>query len=493
MECASEFQELANHNSFVQELVDDCYDVDFIGGYFVIYGVPYLDKDGKLQHGDLASPVDLAGNAIEAPSSHQFWFRGCRPHDNTGRELRLSPRPHNVTITKDFITDHSFSLKLLNSSGQKRNYLSFEEKVRTYLDVITSPAMDAYPEATPLRNIERKAAEQGSPLRFPDTLSSRYHINDLSSLLRGKTVAIIGLGGTGSYILDMIARTHLEKITLFDDDKVHVHTIFRMPGFVPKAIGKNKVDVLAQQYGQWHTAIVPVSERINSNNIEQLREFDFVFVSVDDGPSRLSIVSWLMENAIPFVDCGMGLNRLTGGLNGVVRITGVDRSAVERTVNTCYLPTEKQPEDEYRKHAQIAEFNALNACLAVIRFKQHFNLYDRLEDSAWYTFKSASFDLDKEQTKMMYRYLAVERIPDELATDVVYHNEDFEIAALLCACGCGHRITLLVPDSHQISSENGLVTIKPSIAVCDADCKSHYYITAGKWSGCKRSQVHKRT
>jgi hypothetical protein len=81
---------------------------------------------------------------------------------------------------------------------------------------------------------------------------------------------------------------------------------------------------------------------------------------------------------------------------------------------------------------------------------------------------------------MMYRYLAVERIPDELATGVVYHNEDFEIAALLCACGCGHRITLLVPDSHQISSENGLVTIKPSIAVCDADCKSHYYITAGK-------------
>jgi len=81
---------------------------------------------------------------------------------------------------------------------------------------------------------------------------------------------------------------------------------------------------------------------------------------------------------------------------------------------------------------------------------------------------------------MMYRYLAVERIPDELATGVVYHNEDFEIAALLCACGCGHRITLLVPDSHQILSESGLVTIKPSIAVCDADCKSHYYIVAGK-------------
>lgn len=81
---------------------------------------------------------------------------------------------------------------------------------------------------------------------------------------------------------------------------------------------------------------------------------------------------------------------------------------------------------------------------------------------------------------MIYRYLAVERIPDQLAIGIVYHNEDFELAALLCACGCGHRVTLLVPDSHQLFSENGVVTIRPSIAVCDGYCKSHYYITAGQ-------------
>jgi hypothetical protein len=395
MECASEFQELANHNPFVQELEDDCYDADFIGGYFVIYGLPYLDQDGNLQYGDWASPVDLVDRVIDAPSSHQAWFRGGRPHDETGRELRLGISEAKVTVVEGFVTDYSFSFKLLES-GQKRNYLSFEEKVRTYLDAITSPAMAAYPEATPLRDIERKAAEQRSPLRFPDTLSSRYHINDVSSLLRGKTVAIIGLGGTGSYVLDMIARTHLEKIALFDDDKVHVHTIFRIPGFIPRAIGERKVEALARQYGQWHTGIVPIPERITPENIERLRKFDFVFVSVDDGPSRLYVLEWLTENGIPFVDCGMGLNRLPGGLNGVVRITGVDRPAFERTVHTRYLPTEKRQEDEYHKQAQIAEFNALNACLAVIRFKQHFKLYDRLEDSAWYIFESATFDLDTE-------------------------------------------------------------------------------------------------
>jgi hypothetical protein len=81
---------------------------------------------------------------------------------------------------------------------------------------------------------------------------------------------------------------------------------------------------------------------------------------------------------------------------------------------------------------------------------------------------------------MKYAYQAVERIPKPLREGVVYHSEEFEVGALLCACGCGHRVSLLVPDSHQITSEGGWATVTPSISVCDADCKSHYIITAGR-------------
>jgi hypothetical protein len=79
-----------------------------------------------------------------------------------------------------------------------------------------------------------------------------------------------------------------------------------------------------------------------------------------------------------------------------------------------------------------------------------------------------------------FKYQAVERIPKKLIANVVYHSEEFELGALLCACGCGHRVTLLVPDSHQVTSEGGMATVRPSIAVCDAPCKSHYFITAGR-------------
>lgn len=394
MECDSEFRELASHNPFIQELEDGGYHVDFVNGYVVIYGLPYLDAAGGLEHGDWASPVDLDGWRIDPPSNHQAWFRGCRPHDQTGRALRLGFAEATVEVAEGFICNLSFSFKLLEA-GQARAYRSFEEKVLTYLDAIVAPAMAAFPEASPLRGIEVMAARQNSPLRIPDTLSAKYHMNDMSSRLRGKKVAIIGLGGTGSYILDFVARTHLEKIGLFDDDKVHVHTIFRIPGFIARAIGRLKVDVLTEHYGQWHGAIDPIAERVSASNLERLREYDFVFVAIDDGPSRIVITDWLSSNTIPFVDCGMGLNRSLVGLNGVVRITGVDRSAFEATRGTAYLPAANPENGEYRKQGQVAELNALNAVLAVIRFKQHFEIYDRLNDAMAYCFETASFDLDK--------------------------------------------------------------------------------------------------
>jgi hypothetical protein len=92
----------------------------------------------------------------------------------------------------------------------------------------------------------------------------------------------------------------------------------------------------------------------------------------------------------------MGLNRSTVGLSGFVRITGVDRKAFDDNVGTVRLPIENAKDDEYRKQAQITELNALNATLAVIRFKQHFGLFDREDAATSYIFDSATVEIDAE-------------------------------------------------------------------------------------------------
>ena len=104
----------------------------------------------------------------------------------------------------------------------------------------------------------------------------------------------------------------------------------------------------------------------------------------------------MSAKGIPYVDCGMGLNRSSVGLSGFVRITGVDRKAFESNVNTPHLPTENAKNVEYRRQAQITELNALNATMAVIRFKQHFKLLDRLDEATWYIFDFAMLEIDLE-------------------------------------------------------------------------------------------------
>ena len=48
--------------------------------------------------------------------------------------------------------------------------------------------------------------------------------------MRGKKVAIVGLGGTGSYLLDHLAKTCVEQIHLYDDDDFNTHNAYRSPG-----------------------------------------------------------------------------------------------------------------------------------------------------------------------------------------------------------------------------------------------------------------------
>src|ERR1700761_2680473 len=148
MACVLGFQELANHNPFIKDLDEQGYFIDFINGYLVIFGLPYLDPAGALNHGDWISPVDLSGEGvINPPSSHQAWFTGGLPHNQAGAALKLGARAEKIEVKPGLVSNFAFSFKLQDWNGQLRAYLSFEEKIQTYLDAITAPAMAAHPEA----------------------------------------------------------------------------------------------------------------------------------------------------------------------------------------------------------------------------------------------------------------------------------------------------------------------------------------------------------
>jgi hypothetical protein len=80
----------------------------------------------------------------------------------------------------------------------------------------------------------------------------------------------------------------------------------------------------------------------------------------------------------------------------------------------------------------------------------------------------------------VYRIIESERLPPQVGPFEFHYSRRFEMAALACACGCGHRVMLNLLDQHQLVIEGGLPTVTPSILVSDAPCLSHFFVRRGQ-------------
>lgn len=80
----------------------------------------------------------------------------------------------------------------------------------------------------------------------------------------------------------------------------------------------------------------------------------------------------------------------------------------------------------------------------------------------------------------IYSIIESDRLPDQVGPFEFHYSRKFDMAAVACACGCGHRIMLNLLEQHQLEIVDGLPSVDPSILVADAPCLSHFYITNGR-------------
>ena len=162
-------------------------------------------------------------------------------------------------------------------------------------------------------------------------------INDFALLVvkkggwqRSIRCRIVGLGGTGSYVLDQVAKTPAREIHLFDGDVFLPHNAFRAPAAPSRDDLKakpNKVTYLHGIYSRMHRHIVPHAYPIDQNTVGELVGMHFVFLCVDKGAIKELIVGYLEQQRIPFIDVGMGVYAKNDSLYGVLRVaTGTPTS-----------------------------------------------------------------------------------------------------------------------------------------------------------------------
>jgi tRNA A37 threonylcarbamoyladenosine dehydratase len=160
-----------------------------------------------------------------------------------------------------------------------------------------------------------------SVFKFHDTRTSRAEITDLSAKFKDDVVAVIGLGGTGAYVLDFFVKTPVREIRAFDLDAFHVHNAFRSPGRLKDdgELGKPKAEVYQARYENFRHGLKVERKFIDASCEADFEGVTFAFVCVDKGSSRAAIFDLLIAKGIPFIDVGMGLDRKRGPVNGMMR------------------------------------------------------------------------------------------------------------------------------------------------------------------------------
>lgn len=354
---------LENHDD-LKQLVERDYALSVMGAHLVVNDVFYLDAAGALQKGCLAAKLNLpTPNTLGSPYNHQMYWSGTDPHYADGTAI---PDLGTGTVLLP-IGDTTYVRHLSNKPVE--GFATYSLMVEHYVSLISGPAEQKF-GVSARTGATYDVPPDTSPFKVRDTFSAKAEIMDLNQLIADDRVAIIGLGGTGGFVLDFIVKTPVAAIDAYDFDTFKVHNGFRLPGEVPMGqFGHLKTDVMRRKYEPFRHGLTFHNKRIGAGDEGLFGGTTFAFVCIDDGEARAEICEMLTRLGIDFIDAGMGVEKEEGSLDGLIRTTLFTQATAAKAMEE--VPLDRRVEDgAYRTFVQIAELNALNAALAIMRFKQ---------------------------------------------------------------------------------------------------------------------------
>lgn len=243
-------------------------------------------------------------------------------------------------------------------------------------------------------------AVQG-PFKIPNTFEARAALGPVQDRVRSQRIAIIGLGGTGAYVLDLVAKTPVKEIHLLDLDEVDWHNFMRAPG-APTAEeiescrkGRpRKVAYYHSKYASLREGVHPHAIRVDDPlmfaEFLSAHPIDYAFVCIDqltDGESSRqdAVYNALSEAAVPFIDSGVSISLKDHKVAGAVS-TSAYASGSEAWRDS--IPNARVQGDVpgYR-NVQLPEVNALAASLAVMEWRRRTEQYVSRSASVLHKFR----------------------------------------------------------------------------------------------------------
>lgn len=121
--------------------------------------------------------------------------------------------------------------------------------------------------------------------------------------LKNSRVAVFGIGGVGGYAVEMLARSGVGNIDIFDNDTVSITNINRQIIATSKTVGMNKTDACKNRVNLINPEINVICHNIfysDETDID-LTDFDYIIDAIDTVSSKISLIVKAYENNVPII------------------------------------------------------------------------------------------------------------------------------------------------------------------------------------------------
>lgn len=137
---------------------------------------------------------------------------------------------------------------------------------------------------------------------------ARLYSREALDRLRDSHVAVVGLGGVGSWVVEALARSGVGRLTLIDLDEVCLSNVNRQLPAVDGAIGRFKAEVLAERVRAINpscTATVRIEffTDATAQNLFDERT-DFVVDAIDTVSNKARLVAFCKSRGFPILVSG---------------------------------------------------------------------------------------------------------------------------------------------------------------------------------------------
>lgn len=132
--------------------------------------------------------------------------------------------------------------------------------------------------------------------------------------LAASKVAVFGIGGVGTFVVEGLVRAGLGKIVLIDDDCICLTNINRQIHASSKTIGKPKVEIMKER-------ILEINPKVEVTTFQRFympetadelisSDYDYIVDAVDTVSAKIDLVIKAKEKNIPVISCMGAGNKL---------------------------------------------------------------------------------------------------------------------------------------------------------------------------------------